>query len=67
MADSYIKQNSALVLAGKPFATDVKYGIAALPTNTALTESLRRSLTEIRKSNEYANILARWGVGNSSL
>jgi polar amino acid transport system substrate-binding protein len=67
VADSYIKQNSALVLAGKPFATDVKYGIGLLPANTALKDGLQRALAEIRKNGEYASILARWGVGNSSL
>jgi polar amino acid transport system substrate-binding protein len=67
VADSYIKQNSALVLAGKPFSTDLKYGIAVLPTNTALIDSLKRALTEIRKNGEYTHILGRWGVGNSSL
>ena len=67
VADTYIKNNSALVLAGKPFNTHVMYGIAFLPANTALKDGLTRALAEVRKNGEYANILSRWGVSNSSL
>lgn len=67
VADSYIKQDSTLVAAGKPFGTDLKYGIAVLPVNTALLDGLKRALTEIRKSGEYSNILGRWGAAGSSL
>jgi polar amino acid transport system substrate-binding protein len=67
VADSYIAHDSSLVLAGKPFDTGLNYGIAFLPTNTALQESLQRALTEIRKSGEYAHILSRWGVSGSAI
>jgi polar amino acid transport system substrate-binding protein len=67
VADAYIAHDSSLVLAGKPFNTTEKYGIAFLPTNTTLKDGLERALTEVRSSKEYANILSRWGVSNSSL
>jgi polar amino acid transport system substrate-binding protein len=63
----YVKKNSSLVMAGKPFGAGEDYGIALLKSKTALKSALTRALSTIRSNGEYSRILKKWGVSAASV
>jgi polar amino acid transport system substrate-binding protein len=64
----YVKQSGgSFRMAGKPFSSGEKYGIAIPKGATGLRNAISKALHKVRASGQYQRILNKWGLGAAAL